>query len=415
MNSFRIYILVLSLTALFISCNKEKPGNQKEEKPEIELVESIPVETSLGDVNISKTKDVWLEMINSAKKSLDFEQYYISSKPGEPMEDIINAIIKAGERGVMVRIIVDEKMYYTYPESVNMLSTRKNIECRIVSFGALTGGIQHAKYFIVDSSQIFIGSQNFDWRSLKHIHEIGLRIKHSGIVNMYREVFEHDWKFAEKNQSYPEFTNTDVTIKSFSFSTKDYDSLTLIPTFSPEKYIPVSANGDEKQITRLIYNAKQNIMLQFLTYNPATSDNGYYGLLDSALILASKRGIKVKLIVSDWSIGKLAIDYLKKLSAYPNIEVKYSSIPDAKEGYIPFARVEHCKYIVADSTVCWIGSSNAEKSYFYNSRDAGVTITNKKLTTQLYDIFMKDWNGEYTHPIKPGGEYKPREHGEKIP
>ncbi len=415
MNSSKIYIFILLFTLFFISCNKEQTVNQKEEKPEIDLVESIPVETNIGDTTISKTKDVWLEMINSAQKSLDIEQYYISSKPGEPMEDIINAIIKAGEHGVKVRIIVDEKMYYKYPEPMNMISTHKNIECRIINFGAITGGIQHAKYFIADNSQIFLGSQNFDWRSLKHIHEIGLRIKHSGLVSMFREVFEHDWKFAEKNQAYPDFTNTDVTLKSFTFSTKDYDSITIVPTFSPDKYIPVSANSDEKQIIRLIYNAKQSIMLQFLTYNPAINDRGYYGLLDSALILASKRGIKVKLLISDWSIGKPAIDYLKKLSEYPNIEVKYSSIPDAKEGYIPFARVEHCKYIVADSIICWIGSSNAEKSYFYNSRDAGVTITNKKLTTQLYSIFMKDWNGEYTHLIKPGGEYKPREHGEKNP
>ena len=220
--------------------------------------------------------------------------------------------------------------------------------------------------------------------------------------------------FAEKNDSYLNFQNTDVTISSFIFSTKQYDSLTLIPTFSPKNFIPVTANLDEKQIVRMIYNSKQSILLQFLLYNPVANDKSYYSTIDSALIIAANRGIKVKLLVSDWSIGEPSISYLKKLSSLQNFEIKYISIPDSKEGYIPFARVDNCKFIVSDSTACWIGTSNAEKSYFYNSRDAGALVYNKKLTAQVYNIFMKDWNSQYSHAIIPGGSYKPREHGERT-
>ncbi|MFI5144831.1 MAG: phospholipase D-like domain-containing protein [Ignavibacteria bacterium] len=411
----KIFIFTILLGIFFVSCGKESPFTKKSVEPGIELVENIPVESGMGDSTLRNAKDVWIEMISGAKKNIDIEQYYISSNPGEPMQPVLDSLIKAGERGVKVRILCDARMYNTYPDAMNMLSTKKNIECRVISLGGLTGGIQHSKFIIVDSSVIYFGSQNFDWRSLKHNHEIGLLIKGNEIISSYQDIFEHDWKFAEKNDEYIPFQNTGVILKSYTFTSKQNDSVTVIPTFSPPILIPVDANLDEKQIVRMIYNSKESIMLQFLTYNPEAGDKSYYSVIDSALIVAAKRGIKIKLIVSDWSIGEPSITYLKKLSSHPNIEVKYSLIPDAKEGYIPFARVEQCKYIVSDSTACWIGTGNAEKSYFYNSRDVGALVYNKKISKQLFNIFMKDWNSEYTHQITTNGVYKAREHGEKTP
>jgi phosphatidylserine/phosphatidylglycerophosphate/cardiolipin synthase-like enzyme len=76
---------------------------------------------------------------------------------------------------VKVRIIVDAGMYKTYPETVDWLGMQPNIYVVKYDVKALTGGIQHAKFFIVDGEQVFFGSQNFDWRALSHVHEIGVR------------------------------------------------------------------------------------------------------------------------------------------------------------------------------------------------------------------------------------------------
>jgi phosphatidylserine/phosphatidylglycerophosphate/cardiolipin synthase-like enzyme len=128
------------------------------------------------------------------------------------------------------------------------------------------------------------------------------------------------------------------------------------------------------------------------------------------MIRAAARGVKVKMIVSDWNLNHPAIDYLKRLSTINNIEVKYSVIPEWSGGYIDYARVEHCKYICADGKSCWIGTSNGEKSYFYNTRNVGVVLKDKKISARVYKIFMKDWNGPYTYNIKEGEEYTPRKH-----
>lgn len=45
------------------------------------------------------------------------------------------------------------------------------------------GGVQHAKYF---------GSQNFDWRAIEHIQELGLRVRVPEVVQALGALFEYD-------------------------------------------------------------------------------------------------------------------------------------------------------------------------------------------------------------------------------
>lgn len=191
------------------------------------------------------------------------------------------------------------------------------------------------------------------------------------------------------------------------------DTLTYLPTCSPNSLIPDTLLWDETNIVKLIDDAKKEVLLQFLTYTPLTYGKGVYSVLNDALFRAARRGVRVKLIVSDWEKTPRQIEQVKLLAATPSIEVKFSSIPDLPNRYISFARVEHCKYIVADGASCWLGSSNAEKSYFYNTRNVGVVVWNKRVSGLLQRVFMKGWDGPYTELVRQDGEYEPKEHGEK--
>ena len=131
-------------------------------QPPLELVESIPVETILDNPDIRNTREVWLEMISGARRALDIEQFYISNAPGEALDTIITAIMQAAERGVRVRLIVDSRMYKTYPGTAESLGQRPGIVMRVIDFAKIAGGVQHAKFFIVDGKAVFLGSQNFD-------------------------------------------------------------------------------------------------------------------------------------------------------------------------------------------------------------------------------------------------------------
>lgn len=382
---------------------------------DIEIVESIPVGTMLDNPEIRNTHEVWLEMIGRAQRTLDIEQFYISNEPGKLLEDVLAAIYVAADRGVKVRVIVDAPMYKTYPASVDGLGRYRNIEARRIDFSANTGGIQHAKYFIVDGKEVFVGSQNFDWRALEHIHELGLRINNKEIAAAFEEIFELDWQLTSLSPE--KFKAFSVTEKDFHtpirFAGQAGDVAVVVPTFSPRGYIPDSALWDERGIVALINGVRKTLTLQFLSYSPLDRQGGLYTAIDGAVRDAAKRGVKVRMIVSDWEKGSPAVRALKELVSIPNIEVAFTSIPDWSGGYIPFARVEHCKYIVADSENFWLGTSNCEKSYFYSSRNIGVICTSTRLAGILTKIFQKSWNSPYKELVTQDGEYPSREHGER--
>lgn len=383
--------------------------------PEIELVESIPRETSLDNPDVRDTYQVWTEMIAGAEKSLDIEQFYISNEKGSLFEQVLAHIYAAAHRGVKVRIIVDARMYKTYPGSVDSLGRHRGIETRRIDFGPVAGGIQHAKYFIVDRQEVFVGSQNFDWRAVEHIHELGLRIRSKEIAAAYGEIFELDWKLAAASPAAVKKLAPDLKRRTLPVRLKGLDGETvqIFPTFSPIGWIKDTTNWDERAIVQLINGARRSLTLQFLSYSTHERQGGSYTPIEDAVKDAARRGVNVRMIVSDWAKGSSAVEGLKVLAAFPNIEVAFTAIPDWSGGYISFARVEHCKVIIADSEKFWLGTSNHSKSYFYSSRNLGVIAEGKKLAGRLSRIFDKSWDSPHKQLITQDGIYEPREHGER--
>src|SRR5258708_4774011 len=83
----------------------------------VEIVESVPLETTLAVPGIRQTQEVWLEMIRAAQSRIDLEQFYVSDQAGEALAPVLDAIRQAAGRGVQVRLLVDSKFYATYPDS----------------------------------------------------------------------------------------------------------------------------------------------------------------------------------------------------------------------------------------------------------------------------------------------------------
>jgi phosphatidylserine/phosphatidylglycerophosphate/cardiolipin synthase-like enzyme len=402
-------LLILCCAILGSCASAQQAGHQ-----DFELVESIPIETVLENSDIRDAHDVWLEMINGAKKTLDIEQFYISNQAGEPLEDVIQAIERAADRGVAVRIISESKFYKTYPETIERLQKRPNIHTRLIDFGKIAGGIQHAKYFIVDGESTFLGSQNFDWRSLKHIHELGVRMHHASAARVYLDIFELDWKLAESNER--DAAKDHLAQRRYDvpyLSVEGTDTIVFTPTCSPIGLIVDSTLWDEPNIVRLIDGAQEEVSLQFLAYDTRSRDGSNYLVLDEALRRAANRGVKVRLLVADWEKDTPSERSLRNLAKVANIEVKFSAIPEWSGGYVSFARVEHCKFVLADSSTFWLGTANAEKSYFHTVRNLGVVVHNVTLGSLVHRIFSRSWNGPYVEPVTPDGAYTRREHGEK--
>jgi phosphatidylserine/phosphatidylglycerophosphate/cardiolipin synthase-like enzyme len=373
-------------------------------------VESVPVETDLDLAGIRNTLPVWREMLASAKESIDIETFYFAAMEGEPLDVILREIEDAGKRGVRVRIISEQKFYETYPEPLNTLASWEHIQVRIFDFSRISGGVMHAKYFIIDGRQVFIGSQNFDWRSFEHIHELGIRIEDSPAAAFFSDLFERDWLVAESHKTSPEaWQPADVAGR---LSVECGDRLVdITPVYSPIGCIPDSSLWEETHIVALLDSAEESICIQLLNYSPAGYGE-YYGVLDNALRRAAARRVKVKMLCSNWAIRFPVIDYLKSLTAVPGITVKLSTIPEYSGGFIPYARVEHAKYLVVDGREFWIGTANWSKGYFYESRNVGLVVRDEQLAGQVQAYFDNTWDSEYNEVIDLGRKYEPPQIGE---
>jgi phosphatidylserine/phosphatidylglycerophosphate/cardiolipin synthase-like enzyme len=127
--------------------------------------------------------------------------------------------------------------------------------------------------------------------------------------------------------------------------------------------------------------------------------------LDNAFREAAKRGVMVRLVFSDWAMGGKADADIKELAGVKNITIKISSLPRHSAGFVPFARVEHCKYLIADDKYGFVSTSNWSRNYFYDTRGAAVIIEGASAVETLNDIFYKAWNGPYVKAVDALSDY----------
>ena len=123
----------------------------------------------------------------------------------------------------------------------------------------------------------------------------------------------------------------------------------------------------------------------------------------------------VRLLVSDWEADNPRIADLQRLTSVPHIEVRLSSVPEWSGGYIPFARVEHCKYMVVDSLTTWVGTSNWEPDYFRVSRNAALTMENRPIALEARRVFETGWNAAAARTLTAEATVARRNHGDTPP
>ncbi len=398
-----------------------KPASS-DRPPPVELVESVPIETSLGNPKLRRAKDVWPEMIRAATASIDLEEYYLSNLPGEPLEPVLEALVEAARRGVRVRLLLDARMHDTYPQPADSLGHVPGITVRTIDMGKISGGIQHAKYFIIDAQTVYVGSQNLDWRSLEHIHELGVRVHDERLAARFQQVFEMDWAVAGLQaagadssgvlgSAPPQGPAGQLPIRVVQ---APGDTVELRPSWCPLSFSPDSALWDRDAIVRSIDGAHSEVVAQSLHYSSADRrirDDA----IDQALRRAAARGVRIRLLISDWQAGSESMQTLDSLAAVPGIEVRLSSVPEWSRAYIPFARVDHSKYMVVDTLVTWVGTSNWEPSYFHAARNLAVTLRNRPLAGAAREVFEVGWKANADRPVRDRRVYPARLHGVTPP
>ena len=409
--STRRVLLFASLLGLAAACRPDAPrvappaAHQDEET--IELVESPPVETTLDHPDIANAADVWVTMIDRAQRSIDFAEFYASEaepkdRASSLLAPVLTAIERAVARGVRVRFLADSVFAPKYPETLERLRHAGAV-VRILDFGVRGGGILHAKYFVVDRAESFVGSQNFDWRALAHIQEIGVRVSSPAIASALLDVLDTDWELAGGAAADTRVGRHVGTPSGGAARARTGERVTL--TASPKGWLPDESAWELPKLVALLDGATRTIDVQVLTYKTKERDGSPFPTLDDALRRAAARGVRIRLLVSSWAskAGSEERLVLQSLARVPSVEVRVLTIPPWSGGEIPFARVAHAKYMVVDAALppakAWVGTSNWEGDYFTKSRNVGVIAEGGALPARLDRVFDDGWSGAYAAPL----------------
>ncbi|WP_211463807.1 phospholipase D-like domain-containing protein [Collimonas silvisoli] len=367
--------------------------------PGYELVHTVPLETTLATPDLREPLQVWSEMFDSAKHQIVLGQFYVASQPGAAFEQVIARLAAAGARGVKIRFLMEEKgKFASDMPTIERLKQIPNLEFRYLDYSKLTGnGIIHAKYMVVDASTAYVGSQNFDWRSFAHIHETGLRITDAAVVGQLQNIFEQDWHAQELIAQDKQVAKLNQSV----VSTDDRQTSFLLA--SPNAFNPPGVGDSETELPKLLAAAKSEIRIQLLDYAPLSygpnHTRPYYPVIDNAIRAALARGVKVKLMVSNWNTEQPAIAYLKSLALLPGMEIRIVTLPQASTGFIPFARVIHSKTMSIDGQLAWIGTSNWSGGYLDMSRNLEIVLRNEKMAQRIADLHQQTWDSAYAQPI----------------
>ncbi len=393
----------------------------------LEFLESVPEGTNFDLPAFPEAHSTWPHIFSDAEKSIDVASFYFSRQgDGEDaatpagIDDLLGESLQglksAAQRGCQVQVLGDEKFFSTYPQIISRLDGWPGVSATTLNAGRLWDGVLHAKYFVVDDQQIYVGSQNWDWRSMNQIRELGALVKHPVLAGQLKRIFTMDWQLAHSvlPENVPEVDQANYPVNPgfdqlnpVRLMTSTGDTVSAVLAASPARALPANIAWDLPLLVELIDSAQESINLQLLSYNVSDRQGRLFDDLDRALRRAAARKVKVQIILANWSKVKYKLSWIKSLAAVYRIEIKFSNIPENSKGFIPYARVEHAKYLTVDGKSAWVGTSNWARDYFHNSRNISLFFHGEGAARPLNQFFAKSWNSQYTETVDLGADYIP--------
>ncbi|XP_067364025.1 5'-3' exonuclease PLD3 isoform X1 [Channa argus] len=395
----------------------------------IVLVESIPEGLEFNSTTTHPSIfQAWLNLMAEARSSLDIASFYwtLTNKDTgthEPTalqgETILKKLTQLSGK-LSVRIAVNTPQE-TQPQDNLQLLSDSGADIRTVNMRELTSGVLHTKFWIVDKKHIYIGSANMDWRSLTQVKELGAVVYNcSCLAADLGKIFEAYW-FLGESQSIPSpwpasFStlyneNTPLQLQLNNTPSSVYLSS------SPPSFCASGRTPDIQSILSVMDDARSYIYIAVMNYLPTmefSHPKKYWADIDTQLRrVAYERRVKVRMLISCWaSTQPVMFSFLKSLaSVYDpksklDIQVRLFVVPATpKQKEIPFARVNHNKYMVTDK-IAYIGTSNWSGDYFVRTAGSAMVVNQTEslsleptVQSQLKAVFERDWSSEYSTPL----------------
>ncbi|XP_002723308.2 5'-3' exonuclease PLD3 [Oryctolagus cuniculus] len=392
------------------------------------LVESIPEGLDFPNASTGNpsTSQAWRGLLASAHSSLDIASFYWTltnndTHTQEPSaqqgEDILRQLQSLAPRGVQVRIAVS-KPNGPQPQADLQALLQSGAQVRMVDMQKLTHGVLHTKFWVVDQTHFYLGSANMDWRSLTQVKELGVVLYNcSCLARDLTKIFEAYWFLGQAGSSIPSTWPRPYDTR-YNQETPMEICLNGTPALAylasaPPPLCPSGRTPDLKALLNVVDSARSFIYIAVMNYLPTmefSHPRRFWPAIDDGLRRAAyERNVKVRLLVSCWGHSEpamraflLSLAALRDNHTHSDIQVKLFVVPaDEAQARIPYARVNHNKYMVTERA-SYIGTSNWSGSYFTETAGASLLLTQNGrggLRSQLEAVFLRDWESPYSHDL----------------
>ncbi|KAL6118127.1 uncharacterized protein ACO6RY_15781 [Pungitius sinensis] len=389
----------------------------------VQLVESIPVGLyQSAPLSRRSIADSWLHLLDKANSSVHIAAFYFTLRdPSESQGRLVFEQLKRlKSKGVKLRIAVNAPQ--TSTEDTAELAAA-GADVREVDLKAVTGGIVHTKLWVVDQKHFYLGSANMDWRSLSQVKEVGLSVEDCGcLAQDASRIFEVYWSIGGPSPLPPYWPARLSALSSsqnpLRLKFNGVPAQVYLSSAPPQ----ISARGrsdDLSTILSVIGDAHRFVHISVMDYLPLsqyTEPLRFWPDIDSALRAAAcTRGVQVRLLVSCWKHSPASMfPFLQSLLALNRPPLKcdiqgkvFRVTSTAEQMRIPFARVNHAKYMVTDRVV-YIGTSNWSENYFSQTAGVGLVVNQtgsvveegqETLQSQAEELFLRDWQSEYASGV----------------
>ncbi|XP_070819147.1 uncharacterized protein pld7 [Chaetodon trifascialis] len=397
----------------------------------VRLVESIPVGLYQSSPSSRQSiADSWLHLLDKANSSVHIAAFYFTLR-GNDLEltdstdsqgrMVFEKLNQLESKGVKLQIAVNSPQTSTQ-DTAELAAA--GAEVREVDLNAVTGGIVHTKLWVVDQKHFYLGSANMDWRSLSQVKEVGLSVEDcSCLAQDAFRIFGVYWSLGGTNSSLPLYWPARLSALSSSqnpLHLKFNGVPAQVYLSSAPRQISARGRSDDlSTILSVIDDAQKFIFISVMDYLPLsefTKPLRFWPAIDSALRAAAcTRDVEVRLLVSCWKHSPASmftfLQSLLVLNRPPlkcDIGVKIFTVPStAEQMKIPFARVNHAKYMVTDRVV-YIGTSNWSENYFTQTAGVGLVVNQtgsevkkgqETLQSQAKELFLRDWTSQYASTL----------------
>lgn len=298
----------------------------------------------------SPVEDALVRAIDNATRAIDLAVYEMNSRV------VTDALLRAHERGVQIRIVTDDEFGLERPDSTIEELEFAGIPVRS---DAPRRSFMHNKFFIIDGLYVWTGSTNITHNGFYNNNNNAILIRSRQLAENYEKEFEEMWAGQFGTTSPVNLAKPVITVNG-----------TMIETFFEAEGSPTWLGYQSDAILRLSELAAQARSVHFMAF-VLTRDE-----IMSVLIERAEAGaLDVRGVVETSQRRYVAPLFCAGL------DIRQDGNPD----------ILHHKVFIFDDTTVAFGSFNFSASAAENNDENMLIIHNRDVAQAFLEEFERRW------------------------